>query len=56
VLLHTGDRRHPLVQFRSTLAVLKHKGENVGTLLIGEGLARRFVCGEFRCPRLKGWC
>jgi endonuclease YncB( thermonuclease family) len=42
--------------FGRRCGILKANGENIGTLLIREGLARPFVCGEFRCPRLKGWC
>jgi endonuclease YncB( thermonuclease family) len=35
---------------------LTAKGEDVGTILIREGLARPFHCGEHRCPRRQGWC
>jgi endonuclease YncB( thermonuclease family) len=36
--------------------ILQRNGENVGDILIREGLAHPFHCGEFRCPRPLGWC
>jgi endonuclease YncB( thermonuclease family) len=30
-------------------------GENVGAVLIREGLAREFLCGATRCPKQKPW-
>jgi len=35
---------------------LTAKGENVGDILIREGLAHPFKCGKYRCPRRQGWC
>jgi len=35
---------------------LKAKGEDVGAILIREGLARPFHCGKYRCPKRQGWC
>jgi endonuclease YncB( thermonuclease family) len=37
-------------------AVLTSSGSDVGALLIAEGLARRYVCSEARCPQRQGWC
>jgi endonuclease YncB( thermonuclease family) len=37
-------------------AVLTSSGGDVGSLLIAEGLARRYVCSEARCPQRQGWC
>jgi endonuclease YncB( thermonuclease family) len=35
---------------------LLRNGEDVGDILIREGLARPFYCSEFRCPKRQGWC
>ena len=35
---------------------LKAGGRDVGTILIGEGLARSYVCSGTRCPPRAGWC
>jgi endonuclease YncB( thermonuclease family) len=37
-------------------AVLRVGGQDVAELMVKEKLARAHVCGERRCPRLKGWC
>jgi hypothetical protein len=37
-------------------AILKVGGRNVGPILITEGLAHPYVCGETHCPRRHGWC
>src|SRR5262245_30061845 len=37
-------------------AKLASPAGDVGTLLIGEGLARRYVCSDTRCPQRQGWC
>src|SRR5512133_3414649 len=36
--------------------VLKARGRDIGELLIGEGLARPYVCGSSSCPRRLPWC
>jgi micrococcal nuclease len=36
--------------------VLKANGEDVGQILIREGLARPFLCGNFYCPKRQPWC
>jgi endonuclease YncB( thermonuclease family) len=35
---------------------LKARGEDVGSVLIAEGLARAYVCGRTSCPRREPWC
>lgn len=35
---------------------LKVGGQDVGTILIAEGLAERYVCGPTSCPPRKSWC
>jgi endonuclease YncB( thermonuclease family) len=37
-------------------AVLAADGHDVGELLISEGLAHRYVCGDIGCPRRQPWC
>lgn len=32
------------------------RGQDVGTILIAEGLAERYVCGPTSCPPRKDWC
>jgi endonuclease YncB( thermonuclease family) len=31
-------------------------GRDVGTILIGEGLARRYICSGTHCPPRQNWC
>ena len=40
-------------RFCGTLSV---RGQNVGAMLIAEGLAEPYVCGETSCPPRKDWC
>ena len=42
--------------FGRLCGALKARGEDVGTTLIREGLARPFHCGKNRCPKRLGWC
>jgi len=35
---------------------LKAGGQDVGTTLIGEGVARPYICGATLCPRRQPWC
>ncbi|WP_141701059.1 thermonuclease family protein [Methyloceanibacter methanicus] len=37
-------------------ARLKVNGQNVGSVLIAEGLAERYVCGATTCPPRRNWC
>jgi endonuclease YncB( thermonuclease family) len=36
--------------------VLRAGGNNVGLILIREGLARPFYCGKYHCPKRRNWC
>jgi endonuclease YncB( thermonuclease family) len=36
--------------------LLKANGEDVGQILIREGLARPYVCGSYGCPKRQPWC
>jgi len=35
---------------------LKVRGQDVGAILIAEGLAERYVCTKTSCPPRKSWC
>jgi endonuclease YncB( thermonuclease family) len=37
-------------------ARLRVQGRDVGSILIGEGLARPFICGSTSCPPRARWC
>jgi len=37
-------------------ARLQADGRDVGGILISEGLARPYVCGQTGCPRRQSWC
>jgi endonuclease YncB( thermonuclease family) len=36
--------------------MLTVRGQDVGTILIGEGLAEPYTCGPTSCPPRKSWC
>jgi endonuclease YncB( thermonuclease family) len=36
--------------------VLRARGRDAAEILIGEGLARPYICGATRCPRRESWC
>jgi micrococcal nuclease len=36
--------------------VLKARGQDVGSVLIAEGLAHAYVCGRTSCPSRGSWC
>jgi endonuclease YncB( thermonuclease family) len=36
--------------------ILRSRGQDVGALLIAEGLARAYFCGRTSCPKRKAWC
>ena len=42
--------------FGRLCGVLKTRGRDVGAVLIAEGLAREYLCGERSCPRRGSWC
>jgi hypothetical protein len=35
---------------------LKVRGQDVGAILIGEGLAEPYICAATSCPRRRNWC
>lgn len=37
-------------------AVLRARGQDVGSILIAEGLAEKYVCGTTSCPPRRNWC
>ncbi|MBR1248953.1 thermonuclease family protein [Bradyrhizobium sp. AUGA SZCCT0169] len=42
--------------FGRSCAILKARGQDVGSALIAEGLAEQYACGPTSCPRRKNWC
>jgi endonuclease YncB( thermonuclease family) len=36
--------------------LLNVRGRDVGSVLISEGLARPFICGQTSCPPQRSWC
>jgi endonuclease YncB( thermonuclease family) len=42
--------------FGRRCGLLKANGEDVGQILIREGLARPYVCGSYGCPKRQPWC
>jgi len=49
-----GTRR---CNFGRSCGLLKTNGQDVGEILIAEGLAVPFVCGKTRCPKMpRPWC
>jgi micrococcal nuclease len=44
-------------KFARTCGALKAKGQDVGDILVAEGLAIPFLCGAMECPKApKPWC
>jgi endonuclease YncB( thermonuclease family) len=37
-------------------ALLRARGQDVGSILIAEGLAEKYVCGTTSCPPRRNWC
>ena len=50
------DRGTKWCNYGRACGTLKARGIDVGKVLIGEGLARPYVCGATRCPKRQGWC
>jgi endonuclease YncB( thermonuclease family) len=48
-----GTRR---CNYGRSCGTLKARGQDVGTMLIAEGLARAYVCGRTSCPPRESWC
>ena len=56
VRLSARHRRNGPMQLWSAMRTLTVGGQDVGTILIAEGLAERYVCGPTSCPPRKSWC
>jgi len=52
----TGTEGTPRCNYGRSCGVLKARGQEVGALLIAEGLARAYVCRRTSCPSRVGWC
>jgi endonuclease YncB( thermonuclease family) len=52
----TGTEGTPRCNYGRSCGVLRAGGQDVGAVLIGEGLARPFVCGRTSCPTREAWC
>ena len=52
----SGTEGTPRCNFGRSCGVLRAGGQDVGAVLIGEGLARPFVCGRTSCPARQAWC
>jgi endonuclease YncB( thermonuclease family) len=48
-----GTRR---CNYGRSCGTLKARGQDVGTMLIADGLARAYVCGRTSCPSRESWC
>lgn len=46
----------PSCNYGRRCAKLTSHGEDVGAIMIREGLARPYVCGATSCPRRQSWC
>ena len=42
--------------FGRSYGMLRAQGRDVGSVLIAEGLAERYVCGPTTCPARRTWC
>lgn len=42
--------------FGRSCGILRARGQDVGSILIAEGLAEKYVCGTTSCPRRRNWC
>jgi endonuclease YncB( thermonuclease family) len=51
-----GTEGTPRCNYGRSCGVLKARGQDVGSLLIAEGLARTYVCGRTSCPAREPWC
>jgi endonuclease YncB( thermonuclease family) len=51
-----GTEGTPRCNYGRSCGVLRVRGQDVGALLIEEGLARAYVCGRTSCPAREAWC
>jgi endonuclease YncB( thermonuclease family) len=52
----TGTEGTPRCNYGRSCGVLRARGQDVGAMLIAEGLARAFVCGRASCAARELWC
>jgi endonuclease YncB( thermonuclease family) len=51
-----GTEGTPRCNYGRSCGVLRARGQDVGALLIAEGLARAYLCGRTSCPTRESWC
>lgn len=51
-----GTQGTPICNYGRACGVLQVRGKDAAAIMIGEGLARSYVCGRSRCPPRRGWC
>jgi micrococcal nuclease len=51
-----GMEGTPRCNYGRSCGLLRARGQDVGALLITEGLARVYVCGRTSCPAREPWC
>jgi endonuclease YncB( thermonuclease family) len=52
----TGTEGTPRCNYGRSCGILRARGQDVGAVLIAEGLARAFVCDRTSCPKRETWC
>jgi endonuclease YncB( thermonuclease family) len=52
----TGTQGTAACNHGRACGVLKARGQDVGSMLIAEGLAHAYVCGRTSCPPREPWC
>jgi endonuclease YncB( thermonuclease family) len=48
-------RENGTCNYKRKCAILSVNKKNVGDTLIEEGLAKRFICSQTRCPKMPNW-
>jgi len=51
-----GTEGTPRCNYGRLCGTITIDGRDVGDILVGEGLAHRYICAGGRCPRKAGWC
>jgi endonuclease YncB( thermonuclease family) len=52
----TGTEGTRRCNYGRSCGTLRARGQDVGAMLISEGLARAYVCGRTSCPSRESWC
>ena len=52
----SGTEGTPRCNYGRSCGTLYARGQDVGPMLIAEGLARAYVCGRTSCPPRESWC